>query len=75
MDGLPRKHIFVVVCRPTAPQRALVELLQPVSPGAALQSLGLIRTALYDPEVRAASPPRPRSPLRPTAPASLALRS
>jgi hypothetical protein len=68
MDGLPPKITLVVICRPTEPQRELVELLQPVEPSVALRSLGLIRTALYDPEVRAASPcpllslpPRPDS--------------
>ncbi|KOO53871.1 DNA repair and recombination protein [Chrysochromulina tobinii] len=60
MGGLPRKHTIVVMCRPTEPQRILVTLLQPMAPSAALMSLGLIRTALYDPEVRAA-PPLPPS--------------
>ena len=60
MGGLPRKHTIVVMCRPTEPQRILVTLLQPMVPSAALMSLGLIRTALYDPEVRAA-PPLPPS--------------
>jgi len=50
MGGLPRKHTIVVMCRPTEPQRILVTLLQPMAPSAALMSLGLIRTALYDPE-------------------------
>ena len=67
--GLPARHTFLVMCRPTTLQRRVVALCDPQASEAgmhkgtgrtALSHLAAINTVLLDPEVR--SHPAPRVP-------------